>query len=57
MLTTADKFWIAALFVGANVIRSQYGIDFGLTDDIAANLIQGIGAALVWAIPNKAGAK
>lgn len=54
MLTTADKFWIAALFVGANVIRSKFGIDFGLTDDIAANLIQGIGAALVWFVPNRA---
>lgn len=53
MLTTMDKFWVAALFVAANVIRSKYGIDFGLTDDIAANLIQGIGAALVWVWPNK----
>lgn len=53
MLTTADKFWVAALFVAANIVRSKYGIDFGLTDDIAANLIQGIGAGLIWLVPNK----
>ncbi len=53
MLTGADKFWIAALFLAANVVRSKYGIDFGLTDDMAANLVQGAGAALVWLVPNK----
>jgi hypothetical protein len=53
MLTTADKFWVAALFVVANIVRSKYGIDFGLTDDLAANLIQGVGAAMIWLVPNK----
>lgn len=57
MLTTADKFWVALLFLGANVIRSKYGIDFGMSDDIAAGLVQGAGAAFVWLIPNKAAAK
>jgi len=53
MLTIADKFWVAVLFLLANVIRSHYGIDFGLTDDMAAALVQGVGAAFVYLIPNK----
>jgi hypothetical protein len=35
------------------VLRSKYSIDFDLTDDIVANLIQGVGAALVWLVPNR----
>lgn len=54
MLTTADKFWVAILFLAANMVRSKYGIDFGLDNDMAAALVQGVGAALVWFIPNKA---
>jgi hypothetical protein len=53
MLTTADKFWVAILFLGANIARSKYGIDFGMSDDMAASLVQGVGAAFIWFIPNK----
>lgn len=53
MLTTADKFWVAILFLAANMVRSKYGIDFGLSDDMAASLVQGVGAAFIWFIPNK----
>lgn len=53
MITVADKFWIAVLFLIANILRSKYNIDFGLTDPMAASLIQGIGAAFIWLIPNK----
>lgn len=53
MLSSADKFWVAILFLAANVVRSKYGIDFGLSDDMAASLVQGVGAAFIWFIPNK----
>jgi hypothetical protein len=55
MLTIADKFFVAVLFLAANAARSRYGIDFGLTDQLASDLVQGIGAALVWLIPNRKG--
>lgn len=54
MLTVADKFLVALLFLAANAIRSRYGIDFGLTDQMANDLVQGLGALFVWLIPNKA---
>lgn len=53
MLTVADKFWVAALFLAANAARSRYGIDFGLDQQMANDLVQGLGAAFVWLIPNK----
>lgn len=52
-LTVAAKFWVAILFLVANAARSRYGIDFGLDDKMASDLVQGIGAALVWFVPNK----
>lgn len=54
MISTADKFFIALLFLAANAARSRYGIDFGLTDAMASDLVQGLGAALIWFVPNKA---
>lgn len=54
MLTVADKFFVAALIAGANAIRSRYGIDFGMDDKLAYDLVNGAGAALVWLIPNRA---
>lgn len=57
MLTVADKFWVALLFLAANAARSRYGIDFGLDSQMANDLVQGVGAALVWLIPNKEAAK
>ncbi|WP_167522489.1 MULTISPECIES: hypothetical protein [unclassified Mesorhizobium] len=53
MLTTADKFFVAILFLGANIARSHYGLDFGLDNDMAAALVQGVGAAFIWFVPNK----
>lgn len=54
MLTTMDKFWAAVLIAGANIVRSRYGIDFGLDAQMANDLISGLTAAVIWAVPNKA---
>lgn len=53
MLSVADKFFVAALIAAGNAARSRYGIDFGLDDKLAYDLVNGIGAALVYWIPNK----
>lgn len=52
-LTVAAKFWIAVLFLAANVIRSRYGIDLGMEPQMANDIVQGVGAAFIWLIPNK----
>lgn len=53
MLTAADKFWVAVLIAGANVVRTRYNIDFGLDAGMASDLVGGITAAFVWLVPNK----
>lgn len=53
MLTPADKFLIALLMAGANAIRSRYDLDFGLTDQMAADIVGFLTASLVWMVPNK----
>lgn len=57
MLTVADKFYVAVLMLGANAVRSRYGIDFGLDEQLAYDLVNGLTAGLVWLIPNKEPAK
>lgn len=54
MLSASDKFFVALLMAGANVLRSRYDIDFGLTDQMAADIIGFVTAGLVWLIPNRA---
>lgn len=53
MLTAADKFLVALLLAGANVVRSRYDIDFGLTDQMAADIVGFVIAGVVWLVPNK----
>lgn len=53
-VTIYNKFWVAVLMVGANAIRSRFGVDLGLDDQLAADLVGGIGAVLVYLVPNKA---
>lgn len=48
-----NKFWVALITVGANFLRAQYDIDLGIDDTTAMTLVNGIGAALVWLIPNR----
>ena len=54
MLSTMDKFWAALLIAAANVFRSRYGLDFGLDAQMANDIIGGLTAAVIWAVPNKA---
>lgn len=54
MLTQMDKCLVALLLAGANVARTRYDIDFGLTDQMASDIIGFVTAAAVWLIPNKA---
>ena len=53
MLTIADKFFVAALIAGANAVRSRYGVDFGIDERLAYDIVNGLGACLVWFVPNK----
>lgn len=53
MLTTADKFFAAILIAAANAVRSRYNIDFGLDSQMAYDIVNGIGAGLIWLVPNK----
>ena len=53
MISTADKFFIALLMAAANVVRSRYDIDFGMTDQMAADIVGFATAALVYLIPNR----
>lgn len=54
MLSQYDKFWVAVLILIANVLRSRYDLDFGMTDELATALVNGFGAFLVYLVPNKA---
>mgnify|MGYP007071582879 CR=1 FL=1 len=56
MLTNSDKFFVAVLVLGGNAVRSRYGIDFGVTDQLAYDIVNGIAAGLIWLCPNKKGA-
>lgn len=49
----AAKFWVALIVVGANFTRAQYGIDLGVDETTAMTLVNGVGAALVWLVPNR----
>jgi len=50
---TATKFWACFLIMTANAIRSRYGIDFGLDDQMANDIIGYLATAAVWTFPNK----
>jgi hypothetical protein len=47
------KFWVAVLILGANALRSRYGIDIGLDEQIASELVAGVTAAFVYLVPNR----
>ena len=53
MLTTMDKCLVAILKASANAVRSRYGIDFGLDNQMAYDIVNGITAGLIYLIPNK----
>jgi hypothetical protein len=51
-MTKYNKFWIAVITVGANFVREYYGVDLGIDPTTAATLVGGVGAALVYLVPN-----
>lgn len=53
-MSAYNKFSIALIMAAANGVRSYYGIDFGIDEQMATSLAGGITAALVWAVPNRA---
>ena len=48
-----NKFWVAVLILGANAIRSRYGLDLGLDERLAGDLVSGLAAAFVYLVPNR----
>lgn len=47
------KFWAALLTVAANFTRDRYGINLGLDEAMAMTLVNGVGAVLVYLVPNR----
>lgn len=48
----AAKFWVAVVIAIASFVRIYAGIDLGLDEATATAVIGGIGALLVWLVPN-----
>lgn len=48
-----NKFWVAVLILGGNAVRSRYGLDMGLDEQLASDLVSGAAAAFVYLVPNK----
>ncbi|WP_338606843.1 hypothetical protein V6617_10025 [Pelagibacterium nitratireducens] len=49
----AAKFWIALTMGVVNFVQVYTGFDLGLDQTTATTIINGIGAALIWLVPNK----
>lgn len=54
MISPYRKFYVAILILIANVLRSKFDIDFGMTPELATALINGIGAYFIYRVPNSA---
>lgn len=50
---TANKFWVAAAMAALSFAKSYFGIDLGMDEVTASNLIMALTAFLVWIVPNK----
>lgn len=48
-----NKFWVATLVAVTQFVRITADIDLGIDEASAATLVSGIGAALVWLVPNR----
>ncbi len=51
---TATKFWACFLIVTANAIRSRYGIDLGINEQMANDIAGYLASLAVWWFANKA---
>lgn len=48
----AAKFWVALVMALVQFANIYMGLDIGLDQETATAIITGIGAALVWLVPN-----
>ena len=48
----AAKLWVAVAMAVVAFVRVYFGIDLGLDEETATAVIGGIGALLVWLVPN-----
>ena len=48
----ALKFWVAVVMAATAFVRIYAGIDLGLDEATATAVMGGIGALLVWLVPN-----
>lgn len=53
-MSAYNKLWVALLILAANVVRSYYNVDLGMNDVLATAIVNGVGAYLVYLVPNKA---
>ncbi len=51
-LFRAAKFWVAAVMAAVQFFQIYSGIDLGLDEATVAAVLGGLGALLVWLIPN-----
>lgn len=47
------KFWVAVIMAGVQFCQIYFGIDLGLDEATATAIVGGVGALLVWLVPNK----
>lgn len=47
-----NKALVAALIIGANALRSRYGIDFGLDHQLAGEVLSALTVYAVYQVPN-----
>ena len=48
----AAKLWVAVAMAVVAFVRVYFGIDLGLDEETATAVIGGVGALLVWLVPN-----
>lgn len=51
----AAKFWVALALAIVQFVQIRYGLDLGLDEATATAIFGGIGALLVWFVPNLKG--
>lgn len=51
-LFRAAKFWVAAAMAAVQFVQIYTGIDLGLDEATVTAILGGLGALLVWLVPN-----
>lgn len=47
------KFWVAIIMAIVQFVQIYFGLDLGLDQATATAIVGGVGALLVWLVPNK----